>query len=95
MTRNEIADAKHIVLTSHPPRKTHSAHPIVWGEADPIKRGPVIGTLTKPSDRNVIGSHSGGYAIYRALAVAAGTLDPDHKADLTDTSPTNSIGPYP
>lgn len=95
MTRNEQADAKHIVLTSHPPRRANSAIPLNWDEADPIKRGPVIGTLTKPGDRNVIGSHSGGYAIYRALAVAAGTLDPDHKADLTNTSPTNKIGPHP
>jgi GTP cyclohydrolase II len=95
MTRNETADAKHIVLTSHPPRRENSALPLNWDEADPVKRGPVIGTLTKPGDRNVIGSHSGGYAIYRALAVAAGTLDPDHRADLTNTSPTNTIGPYP
>ncbi len=94
MTRNETADAKHIVLTSHPPRPENSAPPLNWDEADPVKRGPVIGTLTKPGDRNIIGSHSGGYAIYRALAVAAGTLDPDHKADLTNTSPTNEIGPY-
>ncbi len=95
MTRNETAGAKHIVLTSHPPRHMNSAITINWDASDPIKRGPVIGTLTQPADRNVIGSHSGGYAIYRALAVAAGTLDPDHKADLTNTSPTNAIGPYP
>ncbi len=33
--------------------------------------------------------------MYRALAVAAGTLDPVHKPDLTDTAPTERIGPFP
>ena len=45
-------------------------------------------------ERYVIGTHSGGYGLYRALAVAAGTLDPVHKPDLTDTAPTNKIGPF-
>ena len=94
MTANKVESAKHIVLTSHPPRDQKHAYPLDWGNPDPIKRGPVIGTLTNAEDRNVIGSHSGSYSIYRALAVAAGTLDPEHKADLTNTSPTNKIGPY-
>jgi GTP cyclohydrolase II len=33
--------------------------------------------------------------VYRALAVAAGALSREHKADLTNTSPTDAIGPYP
>jgi GTP cyclohydrolase II len=33
--------------------------------------------------------------VYRALAVAAGALSREHKADLTNTAPTDSIGPYP
>jgi len=37
----------------------------------------------------------GSYSVYRALAVAAGVLDPEHRADLTDTSPWHSFGPYP
>jgi hypothetical protein len=55
----------------------------------------VVGTTTKRSHRNVIGTHSGSYSVYRALAVAAGALSRDHKADLTNTSPTDIIGPYP
>lgn len=95
MGTNETTNAKHIVLTSHPPRGQKAAHPILWDEKEPAKRGPVIGTLTNQRDRNVIGSHSGSYGLYRALAVAAGTLDPEHRADLTNTMPTSDIGPYP
>ena len=63
------------------------------GEA--AERGPVVGTTTKRSHRNVIGTHSGSYGVYRALAVAAGNLERGHRADLTDTSPTDIIGPHP
>ena len=85
---------KHIKLTSHP-TTTQEVVPITWGAKTPAERGPVIGTLTDPARRNVIGAHSGSYALYRALAVAAGTLDPVHKPDLTDTAPTERIGPFP
>ena len=60
-----------------------------------MKRGPLVASLTDPTKKNVIGTHSGSYAVYRALAVAAGGLDPERKADLTDTLPTDSIGPHP
>jgi len=85
---------KHIKLTSHP-TTTQEVVPITWGAKTPAERGPVIGTLTDPARRNAIGAHSGSYAMYRALAVAAGTLDPVHKPDLTDTAPTERIGPFP
>ncbi|MCB1714426.1 MAG: GTP cyclohydrolase II [Candidatus Competibacteraceae bacterium] len=85
---------KHIVLTSHPGGH-YKPSPIRWGAAMPQQRGPVIGTLTDPSRRNVIGAHLGSYAIYRALAVAAGSLSPLHRADLTDTAPPVNIGPFP
>jgi hypothetical protein len=55
----------------------------------------VVGTTTKRSHRNVIGTHSGSYSVYRALAIASGALSAKHKADLTNTSPTDIIGPYP
>ena len=84
----------HIKLTSHPDAN-RAAVPIVWGAADPKQRGPVIGTLSDQSRRNAIGAHSGSYSIYRALAVAAGTLNPVHIPDLTNTSPASPIGPYP
>ncbi|MCL6436361.1 MAG: GTP cyclohydrolase II [Leptolyngbyaceae cyanobacterium HOT.MB2.61] len=86
---------KHIVLTSHPVRFGPKPLPIHWGEADPLKRGPVIGTLTTAAHRNVIGAHSGSYGVYRALAIASGRLQTDHRADLTNTSPAEPIGPHP
>ena len=86
---------KHIVLTSHPSRFGPKPIPIHWGEKEPSLRGPIIATLTNPAHRNVIGTHSGGYAVYRALAVASGSLQADRRADLTNTSPTEQIGPYP
>jgi GTP cyclohydrolase II len=42
-----------------------------------------------------VGTHSGSYGVYRALAVAAGNLTRGHRADLTNTAPTDAIGPYP
>ena len=84
----------HIVLTSHP-GAGRKPRPIEWGHADVRQRGPIIGTLTDPAKRNVIGAHSGGYALYRALAIAAGSLDPLRKADLTNTGPAVKIGPHP
>ncbi|HEX2733907.1 MAG TPA: GTP cyclohydrolase II [Polyangiaceae bacterium] len=84
---------KAVVLTSHPGH--HSLVPVRWGEQDPMQRGPLIGTVTQPERRNVIGTHSGSYSVYRALAVAAGALDPLRKPDLTNTSPTHRIGPHP
>ncbi len=86
--------SKHIVLTSHPGGGPKPV-PITWASADPKVRGPVIGSLTNPGQRNVIGAHAGSYALYRALAIAAGSLDPLHKADLTNTAPTETIGPHP
>jgi GTP cyclohydrolase II len=83
-----------IRLTSHPDSDTQVL-PIKWGESDPMLRGPVIATLTEPAHRNVVGTHSGSYAIYRAVAVAAGQLTQDHRADLTNTAPAVQIGPHP
>jgi GTP cyclohydrolase II len=84
---------RHIRLTSH--SGGFGALPITWGAPTAAERGPVVGTTTTRAHRNVIGTHSGSYSVYRALAVAAGALKPQHKADLTNTSPTDVIGPYP
>ena len=43
----------------------------------------------------MIGSHGGSYALYRALAVSAGALDPIRRPDLTNTYPAETIGPFP
>jgi hypothetical protein len=45
--------------------------------------------------RNAIGAHSGSYSIYRALAIAMGTLSPTHKPDYTKTEPPFEIPPNP
>ena len=86
--------SRHIRLTSHPGQSGPGAPPIRWGAADPLERGPVIGTTTHRSQRNVVGTHSGSYGVYRALAVAAGNLTRGHRADLTNTAPTDAIGPH-
>jgi len=86
---------RHIRLTSHPGQGTNVAPAIAWGAADPQLRGPIVGSTSSRSQRNVIGTHSGSYGVYRALAVAAGNLERGHRADLTDTSPTDPVGPCP
>ncbi|MDB9526366.1 GTP cyclohydrolase II [Oscillatoria sp. CS-180] len=95
MTSAKSPRHKHIVLTSHPGQSGNQACPIQWGKPDPNERGPVIATLGNRSHRNAIGTHSGGYAVYRALAIASGSLERDHRADLTNTAPTTAIGPHP
>src|SRR5436190_9304147 len=91
----EPPPVSHIRLTSHPVEGTQTALPIQWGAPDPHVRGPIVGSTTNRSQRNVIGTHSGSYGVYRALAVAAGALTRDHRPDLTNTMPTDPIGPYP
>ncbi|BBZ78853.1 hypothetical protein MANY_41900 [Mycolicibacterium anyangense] len=85
--------AGHIRLTSH--SGADDAPPIQWGASTGTERGPLVGTTTNRRHRNVIGAHSGSYGVYRALAVAAGALSREHRADLTNTAPTDVIGPYP
>ena len=82
-----------VVLTSHA-RGPNKAPPVLWGAPTAESRGPLIAS---PSEgrRNVIGAHAGSYAVYRALAIAAGRLSSDHVPDLTDTSPAERIGPHP
>jgi GTP cyclohydrolase II len=41
-----------------------------------------------------VGSYSGAYAVYRALAVATRALARDHRPDFTDTAPATLIGPH-
>jgi GTP cyclohydrolase II len=96
---NDRRVPRSIVLTSHPAAASGigvgSAPGIVWGAADPKTRGPVVATMNTPGGRNTIGTHAGAYSLYRALAIAAGQLDPQHRADLTDTAPAMPIGPHP
>lgn len=92
MTRSNRTD--HIRLTSHPDPGAKHRFPIKWGAPTARERGPIIGTVSWPHDRNVIGSHGGSYAVYRALAVSAGALDPIRRPDLTNTHPAVKIGPF-
>jgi GTP cyclohydrolase II len=68
---------------------------IRWAAAEPLQRGAIVGTVTNPKQRNVIGTHSGGYSIYQGLAVATGQLDPQHRPDLSHTQPIVAIPPNP
>ncbi len=85
---------KHIRLTSHPGRSGGKPPSIRWGAPTAAERGPLVATPGDAARRNVIGAHAGAYAVYRALAIAAGRLDPKHIADLTDTVPASAFGPY-
>lgn len=89
------ASNKHIVLTSHPGSFGVQPAAIRWGHPDPLQRGPVIATLNDASQRNAIGTHTGSYAVYRALAVAQGLLETNHRPDFTHTAPASAIGPHP
>ena len=84
----------HIILTSHPSDKNASPLKIQWGAENPNDRGPIVASLTTIKNRNAIGTHSGSYSVYRALAVAAGVLDREHVPDLTNTTPPVIIGPH-
>ena len=91
---NDPRHRKPIVLTSHP-NQGGGQLAVSWGKPEPTQRGPIVATLHNPGARNAIGTHSGAYSLYRALAVAAGQLDAAHRPDLTNTSPAVSIGPHP
>src|SRR5215475_10831518 len=94
-TMNRSNRTDHIRLTSHPVPGAKHDFPIAWGAATARERGPIIGTVSRPQDRNVIGSHGGSYTVYRALAVSSGALDPIRRPDLTNTHPAATIGPFP
>ncbi|HMO30806.1 GTP cyclohydrolase II [Enterovirga sp.] len=86
---------QHIRLTSHPDPEASGRRRIRWGEGDPQMRGAIVGSVTNPAERNVIGSHGGSYSIYRALAISARALNPLARPDLRNTDPVVAIGPHP
>src|SRR5215471_14217175 len=91
----EYSTPRHIRLTSHPGTVGRGAIALRWGASSPIERGPVVASPAEPRYRNALGSYSGAYAIYRALAVATQALARDHRPDLTDTAPAALIAPQP
>ena len=84
---------KHVILTSHPRGQSPSLA-IRWGAASAAERGPLIANASAKGGKNVIGQHAGTYAVYRALAITAGKLNPIHIPDLTNTAPAEPIGPH-
>src|SRR2546430_4317611 len=68
----EIKRSSHVVLTSHKNVVFKDRPQILWGAKTARERGPIIGATVAQRTRNVIGSHGGGYTVYRALAIAAG-----------------------
>jgi GTP cyclohydrolase II len=91
----EHSAPRHIRLTSHPGTAGRGALPLCWGASSPAARGPVVASPAEPRYRNAVGSYSGAYAVYRALAVATRALARDHRPDFTDTAPATLIGPHP
>src|SRR5688572_5332657 len=85
----------HIRLTSHPAPGAKPRFPVAWGAGTARDRGPIVGTVSRPQDRNAIGTHGGSYALYRALAVSSGALNPLRRPDLANTEPAVAIGPFP
>ncbi len=85
----------HIVLSSHPSAARGHSHEIHWGAPTAVERGPVVASLSDIAQRNAIGTYAGAYAVYRALAVASGALQRDHRPDLTNTAPAEPVGPHP
>ena len=91
MTRPNRTD--HIRLTSHPAPGAKPRFPIVWGAPTALERGPIVGTVSRPLDRNVIGTHGGSYALYRALAVSSGALIRPARGPHQHR-PGGAIGPF-
>lgn len=96
-TREKALYPDRVILTTYPDQTGIKPFPLTWGAKDPGTRGPVIPSRLPSSikQRNAIGAHSGSYSIYRALAVALGTLSPTHKPSFEMTEPAVDIPPQP
>lgn len=91
----EPVEGRATQLTTHDGAYGPSPARMIWGAASPERRGPVIATSRHPNQRNAIGAHSGGYSIYRALAVVSQNLDEKYTPKLSMTTPVARIGPFP
>ncbi len=91
----EFKKSSHIILATHTKEIYNNAIHLNWGHVDPVKRGPIVGTLNSREHRNVIGTHSGSYTVYRALSMAQGNFAKNHRPDLENTSASFHIGPHP
>lgn len=90
----EFKRPSHVVLTSHKNMVFKDRPLIQWGAKTAKERGPVVATTTSQRNRNSIGSHGGGYTVYRALSIAAGKYPQDFRPDLNNTHATADFGPF-
>ncbi|KAI0647806.1 GTP cyclohydrolase N terminal-domain-containing protein [Trametes meyenii] len=95
--REKLLYPGRVLLTTYPDQHGIKPYPLQWGASDATTRGPIICSRLPSSikQRNAIGAHSGSYSIYRALAIAMGTLDPSHKPDYSKTEPAVPVPPQP
>ncbi|KAJ0271519.1 hypothetical protein COL940_010972 [Colletotrichum noveboracense] len=85
-----------IILTTYPKQIGIKPLPLIWGEGEPHRRGPVVVSRSSSTigRRNALAS-GGSYSIYYALAVASKQLNLEHRPDFTNTEPAAKIGPFP
>ncbi|GAA5951823.1 hypothetical protein JCM10213_001114 [Rhodosporidiobolus nylandii] len=85
--------SQRVILTTYPGQVGINPIPLQWGAPSAQARGPVVASRQPKSlkIRNAIGAYSGSYSIYRALAAAAGLVDPNHRPDYTNTEPPVDI----
>lgn len=83
-----------IKLTTHPSNFGVDPEPLKWGAREPLARGPVVATVSRPGNRNAIGAHGGTYSVYRAVAMAAQKASSDFVPDYTNTLPPEAVGPF-
>lgn len=90
----EMKRSSHVVLTSHKNMVFRESLPINWGAKTAKERGPIVATTNSQRNRNAIGTHGGGYTVYRALSIASGAYKADFKPDLNNTYATTEFGPF-
>ncbi|GAA6013444.1 hypothetical protein JCM10207_008848 [Rhodosporidiobolus poonsookiae] len=85
--------SQRVILTTYPGQVGIHPIPLEWGASSSEARGPVVASRQPKSlkIRNAIGAYSGSYSVYRALAAAAGLVDPSHRPDYTNTEPPVQI----
>lgn len=93
--RGRSLKRSYVSLTSHAATSGVLPIPLHWGAATAEARGPVVSSVHDAGKRNSIGVNGGAYGVYRALSIAAGTLNPSSKPDFTNTQPAFTIGPFP
>jgi GTP cyclohydrolase II len=95
--REKVLYPGRVNLTTYPDQHGIKPATMRWGARTPAERGPVVCSRLPSTikHRNALGAHSGSYSIYRALAIAMGSLDPTHKPDYSMTEPPVDIPPQP